>query len=430
MRLSVFKPSRRENGKRVISRFYVGQYSLEKGGEIVRVGLNTPDKEIAEKKLRDIVLEKQREREGLTSPRDFRDAAIRPLSAHLTDYAADLRAQERDTRHIKDTSRRIDRIFREIGWKFLPDISAPDFISWRSDLKCSAKTRKEYLVSLNAFLHWLIRQGKLVESRTKCIPQVETRGKQIRQPRAFTEIELSRLFAISGSRELVYRTLLYTGQRKAEVEALRWCDLQLEGSNPSAFFRAATMKDKESRAIPLPLPLVEKLREIQPASGERDKKVFSGLFPHYETFRADLKRAGIPHRDSVGHVVHFHSFRKTHASFAAVYGVAQKATQEVLGHSDANLTANIYTEIPAEAIRRELAKLPWIGENPNAPLNALIPGSGGQIASAPDKSANSSEAGKYLNSPLKSRIAAALDTIRQNLEMVDATGLEPVTPCV
>src|ERR1035441_4376558 len=137
MRLSVFKPSRREKGKRIISRFYVGQYSLDTGGKTIRVGLNTQDKEIPEKRLREIVLEKQREQEGLISPRIARDAVTRPLSEHLSDYVADLRAQERDKRHIKDTSRRIARVFRETEWKTLLDISAANFITWRADLKCS-----------------------------------------------------------------------------------------------------------------------------------------------------------------------------------------------------------------------------------------------------------------------------------------------------
>ena len=161
--------------------------------------------------------------------------------------------------------------------------------------------------------------------------------------------------------------------------------------------------------------------------------MFWHLFPLYSTFRADLKKAGIPHRDSAGHVVHFHSFRETHASFAARYGVAQKATQEVLGHSDANLTANIYTEMPSDAIRSELAKLPWITETSvekSTPNSTPVFGAEGHLASQPGKLGDSDILGKYLNSPLKRRVAAALDTLWQELEMVDATGLEPVTPCV
>jgi len=71
-----------------------------------------------------------------------------------------------------------------------------------------------------------------------------------------------------------------------------------------------------------------------------------------------MSAIAIPHWDSVGHVVHFHSFRKTPATFAARYGAVQKATQEVLGYSDINLTAKIDTETASEAVRLELKKLP------------------------------------------------------------------------
>jgi integrase len=437
MQLTVFKPSRRIKGKRVVSRYFVGRYSLTNGGKVIRVTLNTPDKAIARKRLSDIVLEKQREKEGLINSQAMRDAATFPISDHLKNYVADLKAQERDSRHIKDTSRRIERVIKAIGWKTLPEVNGAAFVEWRANLTVSAKTKKEYLVSLNAFFNWLIRQEKIGGNPFKMVSRVETRGKQVRQARAFTEKELTSLFAVSGPRTIVYQTLLYTGQRKAEVESLRWADLRINETSASALFRAATTKDKETRSIPLPPALAKELRKIQPADEKADKKVFFGIFPHYETFRADLKRAKISHRDSAGHVVHFHSFRKTHASFAARYGVAQKATQEVLGHSDANLTANIYTEMPSEAIRSELKKLPWITENgietdpeKSAQICAQPLGLGGQILSDLGKLGETLFPPKYLNSPLKRRVSAALDIIRHELEMVDATGLEPVTPCV
>jgi hypothetical protein len=51
---------------------------------------------------------------------------------------------------------------------------------------------------------------------------------------------------------------------------------------------------------------------------------------------------------------------------------------------------------------------------------------GGQTASSPDKTGKGEDRSKFVDSPLKGRILAALETIRQNVEMVDATGVEPV----
>jgi hypothetical protein len=39
-----------------------------------------------------------------------------------------------------------------------------------------------------------------------------------------------------------------------------------------------------------------------------------------------------------------------------------------LGHSDANLTAKVYTDVPALSLHTELAKLPWLGSEPKSAL--------------------------------------------------------------
>jgi len=74
----------------------------------------------------------------------------------------------------------------------------------------------------------------------------------------------------------------------------------------------------------------------------------------------DLKRAGVERVDHLRRVVHFHSFRKTWQTLGVRYGINQRVAQEVLGHSDANLTAKVYTDVPALALHAEIAKLPWI----------------------------------------------------------------------
>src|SRR5690606_19189177 len=52
--------------------------------------------------------------------------------------------------------------------------------------------------------------------------------------------------------------------------------------------------------------------------------------------------------------------------------INQRVAQEVLGHSDANLTAKVYTDVPALALHTEIAKLPWI-EAKSASAGAAAP---------------------------------------------------------
>jgi hypothetical protein len=70
------------------------------------------------------------------------------------------------------------------------------------------------------------------------------------------------------------------------------------------------------------------------------------------------------------------------------------------------------------------------GAKDDARIYARVCGPECQTGSFPDKTGKGKDRSKYLDSPLKRRVLAALDTLRHNAEMVDATGLEPVTPCV
>lgn len=160
----------------------------------------------------------------------------------------------------------------------------------------------------------------------------------MREPRAFTEDELRRLFAVAGRRLPTYLVLLYTGQRKEEVRSLVWGDLHLDEVQPYVLVRESTTKDKDKRAVLLHRDLAALLREMRPADATPTTSVCFGRVPTYESLRADLERAGIPHTDEFGRVVHFHAFRKTWQTLGVRYGINQRAAQEVLGHSDRSRT--------------------------------------------------------------------------------------------
>ena len=79
----VFRPSRLKGGKRTVARVFSGRYALDKGDKLTTVRLNTPDRDIAKKRLREIVLEKQREQEGIIAPKAVRVAAGTQLATRL-----------------------------------------------------------------------------------------------------------------------------------------------------------------------------------------------------------------------------------------------------------------------------------------------------------------------------------------------------------
>ena len=357
----VYRPVRRiQTGKRVTSSIWRGRFSLVRGGKARSVSLDTMDKTVAEKRLHDLVIEAQREAEGIVAPAAVREAAKAALVDLLAEYKAELTGRELAARHVHDTTLRLARMVSALGWHRLADVREDRFAAWRAGLDCSAKTKKEYQVSANAFFNWLVRTGRLLTNPLAKLDRIDIRGKQVRKARAFTQEELRRLLAVAGPRRLVYLVLLYTGQRKNEVRALVWGDLHLDGDRPFALFREGTMKDKTKRAVPLHPGLIGELRAARPLLARDDQRVFA-VFPTYKTLRSDFLRAEVLHKDTLGRVLHFHSFRKTFQTMGVLAGVNQRSAQELLGHSDANLTARVYTDVPALALHAEVAKLPWLG---------------------------------------------------------------------
>ncbi len=391
---NVFRHARRVGGKRVVSRVYSGRYALSKGERPVTVALDTPDRDIARKRLRALVLEKQREREGLIAPKAQREAATQTLAQLVEDYRRDLVALGRAHVHVRGTVQRIGRIIAETGWKQLVDATPETFIAWRSSVTASAKTKKEYQASVNAFFNWLEKQGRIARNPLDGVAMVETRGKQVRESRAFTADELRRLFKAAPARALVYQTIFYTGARKEEVRALVWGDLHLDDAKPFLRIRETTTKDKEERIVPLHPMLAAALRAKRPVEWSPTGAVFE-RFPLYETLRRDLERADIEHRDALGRVVHFHAFRKTFQTLGASEGINQRSAQAILGHSDPNLTAKAYTDAAALPLHAEVAKLPWLGASGDdtqlrtqksgvSRLSASLPGISNTASAAPE----------------------------------------------
>jgi hypothetical protein len=93
---SVFRPKRRLNGKVRVARIYVGQFRLAGDVKATRVALGVIDKEVAKEKLRRIVREAEREREGLIPPKEQRDAIKNSIEGYVQEYAESRRGLNRD----------------------------------------------------------------------------------------------------------------------------------------------------------------------------------------------------------------------------------------------------------------------------------------------------------------------------------------------
>lgn len=368
---NVFRPSRRVNGKRVLSRLYSGRYSLGRGLKPVTVSLHTPDELVARKRLRDLIVEQQREAVGIIAPRAQREALSIPLASLVEEYREFLR-REVSAPYLRDTVTRLLRIISETGWKFLGDVRPDTFLKWRSRQAGAAKTVKEYQISLSAFLNHLVERERLERNPLAKIKHVPTRGRERRPSRHYTEQELGALFSISSDRVLFYQMLFYTAGRKGEVASLVWGDFSLNNlETASVTFRANVTKTKRERVVPLTLPLTQKLWILRGEKYRNDSVVFQCI-PTRKQLLRDLSSAAIERKDALGCVVHFHAFRKTARTLAIAHGVSERVCDAILGHESEHRMGTRYTDMRGVPLSDWL-KLPWLGRGgDNAQLHSLV----------------------------------------------------------
>src|SRR5438093_6744124 len=143
----VIPGKKRKDGKRSP---YRGRFCLSLDEKSREVPLHTTDKQVARKKLREIVQEEQDERAGFIRPKKQREAMQRPLLEHIETFIAERYAIGRDEKYVRELKKKLLVLVGEVPWKFIADITAESFCSWRRKHKKSAKTLNEYLSAIGA----------------------------------------------------------------------------------------------------------------------------------------------------------------------------------------------------------------------------------------------------------------------------------------
>jgi len=360
MIFEVFKQRYYRKGKKRISRLYRGRYRLDNDVPIIDIPLRTPDKQVAEERLRKIIKEKQQESAGIIAPKALRNAAQISLLDHLSDYIADLQAKGRDEMYIYNIGHRIRRVLRECSWKFPADVTADAFTTWRSRQNKAAKTLNEYLDTVNGFLNWMHRQGRLAVNPLLSVGKVQMQGREVRVRRAFTNAEIKKLvLCVPIERQALYLMVIYTGLRRAELGALTWGDVLLHGEMPYLKVRASTTKNHKEVIIWLHTDVIRALKAIVPGNADKSAKVF-GKLPRMEQFREDLAKAGIQYKDSQGRQADFHALRHSFSTNLARAGVNPRIAMELMRHSDMRLTQKTYTDALQLPTSEAIESLPSI----------------------------------------------------------------------
>ena len=182
----------------------------------------------------------------------------------------------------------------------------------------------------------------------------------------------------------LFYTSLYTGVRRSELLALRWCDVDLDmgtisinrslhqlADNSFIFQAPKTAESRRLIALPPSAAIVlRKHKEIQTAQGlmlgvpiREESLVFahhdgSPLLPHTITnvWKRLVKQSGFQG-------IRLHDARHTHATLMLSQGVHPKVVQERLGHANISMTLDTYSHVlpgiqEAAALRFDQASAP------------------------------------------------------------------------
>ena len=80
--------------------------------------------------------------------------------------------------------------------------------------------------------------------------------------------------------------------------------------------------------------------------------------PHIDTFKEDLKKAGIEYQNARKERADFHSLRHTFCTRLARTGITPQVAKELMRHADMKTTTQIYTDVGQLGIDSMVSKLP------------------------------------------------------------------------
>ncbi len=398
------------------SPFYIAKYR-NGAGIVVEESTGCRDETAARSVLADLERRAELVKAGvMTSAEDHvaRHQA-NPIAEHFDAFDRNLQAKDTSGIYRKYTRNYLDRLAAECPFATLADLRRDRLERWlarRAGEGASAKDRNHYRGALVAFCNWCVDTDRLPVNPFTAIPKANERADRRRLRRAMTEAELLRLLdvarrrplldaatvrrgtrkgeryanlrddtrerlaRIGRERALVYKTLVLTGLRKAELTSLTVGQLFLDGEVPYIALDAADEKNREGNdlvlrddlAADLRLWLAERLERLQGEARERAEPIPTRLPAELPLFTVpagllrilnrDLNLAGIPKCDERGRTLDVHALRTTLGTLLNVAGVAPRTAQAAMRHSDIRLTMETYTDPKLLDVRGALDALP------------------------------------------------------------------------
>ena len=306
---------------------------------------------------------------GLIS--DSQAAGTKPLAVHLDDFRQSLLDSNSTPKHADLKCQRIRRIFDGCGFSFWSDLSASALQRCIADLRAegiSPTTANYYLQAARQFCGWMVRDRRASESPLEHLRPVRINKSEMMKRRALEPDEIRRLLEVLASQGKSYgmeghqRGILYTlaaqsGLRSSELRALTASSIDFEALTVTV--AGAYTKNRQEAVLPLKAEtaalLMDHLAGKMPQAPAFDMPNISNVS---RMIKKDLLAAGIDPQDSGAGKLDFHSLRHSFGSWLAASGVHPKVAQDLMRHSDINLTMSRYTHTLTGQQARAIAALP------------------------------------------------------------------------
>jgi integrase len=317
-------------------------------------------------------------REGLIDPRDVavKSNAAKPITEHVADYLADLKAKNRDDAYIVLITGHLRRIVEMTKAKRIDDLDplkVQEAMKSLKDSGLSAQTCKHALRAVKQFSKWLWSNGRSNADSLVHLKPFNVDEDRRRVRRALSAHELHRLLeaaengpdvlGISGrDRAIVYRVAMATGLRAAELRSLTPASfVDLDGPHPRIVVAAGYSKRRRNDELPIRPELAAELRpwlEGKPPG----KPAYKLPEKTAKMLRVDLKAAGIDYLDASGRVADFHCLRHSFVTFLAMSDAPVRVIQSLARHSDPRLTMNAYSHVAIHDERAAIEALPDLSQ--------------------------------------------------------------------
>ncbi|MCX6847813.1 MAG: site-specific integrase, partial [Verrucomicrobia bacterium] len=229
----------------VKSRLWSARVRLDEWPRPRTFHFHVTDKRVAEQKLRDLVVELERETHGVGVAKTTREAWRIPLIEHHALFLSACEASRLSQNTLSKYRLSLPKLFERCGWVTIRDITAQSFTDWRDRSGLSPKSLNDFLGSMRTFLAWMQRRQLVLADPLRTVPKISNPG--VGSYRRALSVEEARqlLQKAPPRRARVYLTMLYTGLRRNELNGLKWGDFDLTANPPTLRVPSSLSKNRK-----------------------------------------------------------------------------------------------------------------------------------------------------------------------------------------